>query len=259
MKRSRAIFAAAVWLSVAYADLAHAQGYAGEAATMEPTALIDKPTAGMLKRGGYMAGINMYQNGGVLMNVSAGVWDWFMFGISYGGNNIIGTQKIRMNPYPGVNVKIRIIDESIELPAIAFGFDSQGKDSYIDGLERYSTKSPGFFAVASKNYTFLGNLSFHGGANLSLERGDGDKDLNIYCGIEKSAGNDLSLLLEYDFSANDNHGQAVGRGRGYLNFGLRWSLGSGMVLGCNLKDLLKNQRGITFANRSLQLDYSGIF
>lgn len=226
---------------------------------MEPTMLIDKPTAGMLKRGGYLGGINMYQSGGVLFHVAVGVWDRFMFGISYGGTSIIGEQRTRMNPLPGVNVKIRIIDESVELPAIAFGFDSQGRDTYVDSLDRYSIKSPGFFAAASKNYSFMGNLSFHGGVNLSLERDDGDKDLNLYAGIEKSAGKDVSLMLEYDFAANDNHGNAIGRGRGYLDFGLRWSIGSGLVLGFNLKDILQNQRGITFANRTVQLDYVGVF
>lgn len=235
------------------------QGYAGEGATMEPTMLIDKPTAGMLKRAGFLGGLTMYQSGGVLSYISVGVWDRFMFGISYGGTNILGQERTRMNPLPGVNIKIRIIDESEALPAIAIGFDSQGRDAYYDPPDRYSIKSPGLFAAASKNYAFMGNLSFHGGVNLSLERNDGDKDLNLYAGLEKSAGRNTSLLLEYDFAANDNHGQAIGRGRGYLNFGLRISIGSGLVLGINLKDLFQNQRGVTFANRTVQLDYTGVF
>jgi hypothetical protein len=235
------------------------QGYAGEGATMEPTMLIDKPTAGMLKRAGFLGGLTMYQSGGVLSYISVGVWDRFMFGISYGGTNILGQQRTRMNPLPGVNIKIRIIEESRELPAVAIGFDSQGRDAYSDSPERYSIKSPGLFAAASKNYSFMGYLSFHGGVNLSLERNDGDKDLNLYAGLEKSAGSNVSLLLEYDFAANDNHGEAFGRGRGYLNFGLRISIGSGLVLGINLKDLFQNQPGVTFANRTVQLDYTGVF
>lgn len=246
-------------LLVAVDQVHSQQGYAGEGATMEPTMLIDKPTAGMLKRAGFLGGLNMYQSGGVLSYIAVGVWDRFMFGISYGGTNILGQQRTRMNPLPGVNVKIRIIDESEELPAIAIGFDSQGRDAYYDTPDRYSIKSPGVFAVASKNYSFMGNLSFHGGANLSLERNDGDKDLNIYAGLEKSVGRSVSLLLEYDFAANDNHGQAIGRGRGYLNFGLQIALGSGIVLGINLKDLFQNQSGVTFANRTVQLDYTGVF
>jgi hypothetical protein len=226
---------------------------------MEPVLIVDRPTAGMLKRAGFFGGLNMYQSGGVLAYISVGVWDRFMFGISYGGTNILGQQRIRMNPSPGVNIKIRLIDESVELPAFAIGFDSQGRDVYVESVDRYSIKSPGFFVAASKNYSFFGNLSFHGGANLSLEKEDGDKDLNLYAGIEKSAGRNVSLLLEYDLAMNDNHGEAIGRGRGYLNFGLRLSIGSGLVFGLNVKDLFQNQRGITVANRTVQLDYTGVF
>jgi hypothetical protein len=235
------------------------QGYAGEGATMEPTMLIDKPIAGMLKRGGFLGGLTMYQRGGVLSYISVGVWDRFMFGISYGGTNILGQQRTRMNPLPGFNLKIRLLDESLELPAIAIGFDSQGRDVYDGPPDRYSIKSPGFFFTVSKNYSFLGDLSFHGGVNLSLERNDGDKDLNLYAGLEKSVGNSISLLAEYDVASNDNHGEALGRGRGYLNVGLRISIGRGFVLGINLKDLFQNQPGITFANRTAQLDYTGVF
>ena len=243
-----------------------AQDYAGETATMEPIMLIDRPTAGMLKRGGYLASMNLFERGGMLFNISVGVWDPFMFGISYGGTGIVGEQKVDMNPLPGVNVKLRIINETTELPAIALGFDSQGKGPYYESrdgypIKRYSIKSPGMYAVVSKNYTFLGNMSFHGGANISLERGDGDKDLNLFAGIEKSAGSSFTLMLEYDLGSNDNHGQALARfkGRGYLNFGVRWSLKTGWVLGFNLKDLFQNQGNNTLGNRTLQLDYTGVF
>jgi len=238
-----------------------AQDYAGATATMEPIMLVDRPTAGMLKRGGYVAGMNLYERGGVLFNISVGVWAPFMFGISYGGTSMIGEQKVDMNPLPGVNVKLRIINESVELPAIVLGFDSQGRGPYYDGIDRYSIKSPGMYAVASKNYTFMGNLSFHGGANISLERGDGDKDLNFFGGIEKSVGSSASLMLEYDPGINDNHGQALGRfrGRGYLNVGVRWSLTAGWVLGVNFKDPFQNQSNTSFGTRTLQLDYTGVF
>jgi len=60
---------------------------------------------------------------------------------------------------------------------------------------------------------------------------------------------------------NDNHGQALGRfkGRGYLNFGVRWSLTTGWVLGFNMKDLFQNQGSASLGTRTLQLDYTGVF
>ncbi|MCI0707791.1 MAG: hypothetical protein L0Y80_09955 [Ignavibacteriae bacterium] len=245
---------------VSYAGL-KAQDYVGDESAMEPVALIDKPTAGMLKRGGYLMSINMYNQGGVLFSIAVGAWDPFMFGISYGGTSIIGDQKVDMNPLPAVQAKVRLINETEFLPAIAIGFDSQGKGRYFDGLVRYMIKSPGVFAVVSKNYSFIGYLSLHGGVNISLERSDGDKDMDIFTGMEKSLGSTISLMLEYDLGFNDNHGEALGRfkGRGYLNFGVRWSITSGWVLGFNMKDLFQTQGTTPYGTRTLQLDYTGVF
>lgn len=236
-----------------------AQSNAGEGATHEPTMLIDKPTAGMLSKGGYLIQAGFFQRGGVLFGVSVGLLDLFSFGISYGGTDIIGSNDPTMNPLPGVNVKLRLFDESTIIPAIAIGFDSQGKEPYLDGLDRYTIKSPGFYAVASQNYAMMGNLSVHGGLNYSTERNDGDKDLNAFIGAEKSLGSTVSFLAEYDFAINDNHDRAIGRGRGYLNFGLRWSWGKGLVVGFDLKNITKNQSNVSVGNRTLQIEYVNAF
>ncbi|MBI3006436.1 MAG: hypothetical protein HYY49_13650 [Ignavibacteriales bacterium] len=237
------------------------QSYAGMGAKIEPTMLIDKPTAGMLKRGNYSITSNYYQRGGVLVGVAVGIIDQFSFGISYGGTEIIGPNKIEMNPGPEVNAKLRLFDETLLMPAIAIGFDSQGKEPYLkeDTLKRFTVKSPGVYVAGSKNYAFMGNLSIHGGLNLSMETGDGDKDMNAYVGAEKTLGNDISILAEYDFAFNDNHNNAVGEGRGYLNLGLRWAWGKGLVIGLDLKNVTKNQKNIFVGNRTLQIDYVGSF
>ncbi|MEK7749184.1 MAG: hypothetical protein AAB269_03895, partial [Bacteroidota bacterium] len=167
-----------------------AQSYAGEGAKIEPTMLIDKPTAGMLKRAHYAISSNYFQRGGVLVGVSVGLFDQFSFGISYGGTEIIGPNKIQINPQPGINAKLRLFDETLMMPAFALGFDSQGKEPFLeaDSLNRYTIKSPGVYVAGSKNYAFMGNLSVHGGLNLSLEKDDGDNDLNAYLGVEKTLG-----------------------------------------------------------------------
>jgi hypothetical protein len=242
-----------------YSNVANAQSYAGDAATLEPTMIVDKPTAGLLKRGTYAVNTNFYQEGGVLLGLSVGVFDKFSFGISYGGTDIIGPNKLQMNPLPGVNVKLRIVDEGATMPALALGFDSQGKEPYLDSLKRYTIKSPGFYLSGSKNFNFLGNLSFHGGVNLSLEREDGDKDVNFYAGVEKSVGNDISILAEYDFANNDNNSRSIGQGKGYLNLAFRWSWGKGLVVGFDLKNVFKNQEHVEIGNRILQIDFVSSF
>jgi hypothetical protein len=234
-----------------------AQGYAGDKATSELTNLIDKPTAGMLKRSQYRIGTNFYEHGGVLVDIEVGLLQRFSFGIAYGGSGVIGSGKISMNDWPGVKAKLRLIEEGTMAPALAIGFDSQGKGPWIDSTSRFAFKSPGFYAVASKNYQLLGNFSIHGGVNYSLERDDGDKDVNFFVGGEKSIGEMISFLLEYDFAINDSDSRSLGLGRGYLNLGLRLSAGEGIVFGFDYKDVLSNQRGSTNGVRTLQIDVLG--
>ena len=234
------------------------RGTAGDASILEPTMVIDKPTAGMLRRADYFISANFFQRGGVLTSVSVGLFDRFSFGISYGGTGIIGPDKIEMNPLPGVRAKLRLTQETIMTPAIAIGFDSQGKEPYLDSLSRYTIKSPGFYVVASKNYELMGHLSLHGGINYTLENKDGDKDVNLFVGAEKSLGDIFSILAEYDFAVNDNN-ERIGRGRGYLNLGFRLSAGEGLIIGFDLKNVTQNQRDIKIANRVLQIEFVGSF
>ncbi len=234
-----------------------AQNSAGDAANIEPRYIIDTPTAGLLKRGAFSLEANFFQDGGLMFGLYAGALDRLTFGISYGGVGIIGKTKATMQKLPGVTLKYRLFDESEAIPAVALGFDSQGKETYIDSLERFTIKSRGIFIAASKNYSFLGYLSFHGGVNWSMEKKDGDKDMDVYAGIEKSIGDELSFLAEYDFGFNDSH--IVGQGKGYLNAGLRWSLANGLTLGFDLKNIVKNQQNVSFANRTLKVEYVRTF
>ncbi|MDP1678155.1 MAG: YjbH domain-containing protein [Bacteroidota bacterium] len=234
-----------------------AQNSAGDAANIEPRYIIDTPTAGLLKRGAFSLESNFFQDGGLMFGLYAGALDRLTFGISYGGVGIIGKSSATMQKLPGVMVKYRLFDESEAMPAIAFGFDSQGKETYIDSLERFTIKSRGIFVAASKNYSFLGFLSFHGGVNWSMEKKDGDKDMDTFVGIEKSIGQEISFITEYDFGFNDSH--VVGQGKGYLNAGLRWSLANGLALGFDLKNIVKNQQNMTFGNRTLKVEYVRTF
>jgi hypothetical protein len=240
---------------IASSQLMEAQGTAGTSARYEPRYLIDVPTAGMIPHGTLALDMEVYRNGGLLTGVSLGAFDRLILGISYGGTNIIGNETPDWNTIPGFQIKFRLFDESVILPAIALGFDSQGKEVYDTTLSRYTIKSMGFYIVLSKNYELVGNLSFHGGVNYSLERADDDKDPNIFLGAEKSIGPILSVLGEYNLGWNDSNHRAFGKGRGYLNLSIRLSLGKGFSLGMNIKDILKNQRSASVGNRTLMLEY----
>lgn len=234
---------------------AAAQGSAGSASTIEPRWLIDLPTAGMIPHRSAVVDMDYFQNGGLLATFSVGLFNRVLVGVSYGGTDLVGVATPSWNKHAGFTARIRFLDESLMLPAIAAGFDSQGKDRFVDSLDRYEVKSMGVYAVASKNYTMLGYFSIHGGLNYSLETADSNKNLNLFAGMEKTLGPFLSVMAEYNLARNDQNYQSLGRGHGYLNAGLRMSLGNGFTLGLNLKDITRNQQDISIGNRTLRLEY----
>lgn len=222
--------------------------------------LIDSPTAGLHGRGNYFISLRMQPRGSIIASLSVGLMDRLSIGLSYGGQNIIGYGTPDWNPAVGVQIKYRIIDESFMGPAIALGFDSQGYGAYNRGPERYDIKSKGFYATASKNYIFLGRLGFHGGANYSLERDDGDKEVNFFAGLEKTLNPELSLIADYDFAFNDDKKDSLfGEGKGgYLNAGIRWTFASKAYIEFDLKNLLRNgKEGTDYArvSRIIKMSY----
>lgn len=242
--------------SILFTSIIFAQGSAGTNAKFEYRSLIDMQTAGVLEKGYVGVGIDVMPEGVMISQIEVGVFNNFSFGISYGAENIIGSGNVNFYPLPGVYAKGRIFDEAEIMPAIAIGFDSQGKGLYSDVLERYEIKSPGFFVATSKNFELLGYFSIHAMLNYTLERDDNDKDLNLSIGAEKTLGSKVSLYAEYDFALNDNNPLSFGDGKGYLNIGVRWSVAEGFTVGLDLRDLLSNQKINTYsANRALFIEY----
>lgn len=233
-----------------------AQGTAGESAKFEYRYIIDMPTAGVLEKGNVGITTDVMAGGVVVTKMEMGVFNNISFGISYGASNLIGSGKPDWYDLPGVNIRIRVLNETLLLPALTFGFDSQGKGEEFENPKRFAFKSPGFFATMSKNFNFLGYLSFHGTVNYSLEKNDGDNFVNLMIGAEKTLGSNLSAVAEYDFALNDNSSLSLGDGKGYLNIGIRWSIGNGFTLGFDLRDLLQNKKwNPNAADRALRIEY----
>ena len=234
------------------------QGTAGEKAKYEQRYLIDMPTAGVLDKGLYSIATEMLPNGTLIAQIEAGIFENFNFGISYGGSNLIGSGNITWYPFPpGINAKFKMFEESAVMPAIAIGFDTQGKGEYYKNDKRYEYKAPGIFGAVSKNFQILGYLSLHGIINYSiLEEQDGDNFVNFMVGAEKTLGNVFSILAEYNFAFNDNSGGKYGEGKGYLNMGIRWSISEGVTFGFDLRDLLGNRESNSnSADRGLMINF----
>jgi len=251
----RTLIAAAI-LTLISSVFSFPQGTAGEKAKFEYRTLIDMPTAGILEKGFVGAATDILPLGVVIEKLEVGVFDNVSFGISYGGANLIGEGEVDWYKLPGVNIRFRLFNEAITFPAISVGFDSQGKGVYHDSSGRYDIKSPGFYAAASKNFAFLGYLSLHTTAGYSLESKDGDNFVNLYVGAEKTLGTSVSLIAEYNFAFNDNENKYYGGDNGYLNAGIRWSIGTGFTLEFDLRDLLSNKKlNPSAADRALKIEY----
>lgn len=233
-----------------------AQGTAGESAKYQYRFLIDMPTAGVLDKGLVSIGTEYLPYGVVIGRLEVGVFDDISFGISYGGVNIIGAGEPDWYKLPAVDLRFRLFQETLFMPTITLGFDSQGKGIFSEGMGRYGIKSPGFFGAVSKNFALYGYLSLHGSASYSLETRDGDNFINISGGFEKTLNENFSLVGEYDFAFNDNQSEIFGKGNGYLNLGIRWTLGEGFTFGFDLRDLLNNKKlSPSTADRAIKIEF----
>ncbi len=241
---------------ILFSMIIKAQGIAGEDAKYEYRSLLDMPTAGILQKGFVGVSVNSMPEGVLISKLEVGVFENFCFGFSFGGSNIIGTGDIEWYKLPALNARFRVLNETEKIPAFTIGFDSQGKGKYYEDENRYQIKSPGFFLAASKTFEFLGYLSIHATANKSLEGDDGDKDFNFSVGLEKTIQDKISLVAEYDFAVNDNDSTSIGDGNGYLNVGVRMSVGDGFTIGLDLRDLLENKKINSFAaDRAIYIEY----
>ncbi len=208
------------------------------------TSLANMPIAGLLERGAYEIDLRMYPEGGLYSFVTIGFLRSMNVGFSYGAGNVIGRGRVEWNPNVEFAIKVRLIPESAVFPALALGYASQGYGPWLgdQGLERYTVKSPGFYAVVSKNYVLLTEIGVHAGINRSREADD-DNDLNIFGGIDLAVGPDIYLVAEYDTAINDNDQEALGYGNGYLNFGIKWAASEQLRLELFFTNLLDNVRG----------------
>ena len=146
MKKLILVFA----FSLVLTNLSLSQGTAGVSAKYEYMYLIDMPTAGILEKGFVNVTTDLMADGVLIARLDVGVFKNLSFGISYGGSNVIGTGAIDWYQWPGINIRVRLLDEKNSLPAITLGFDSQGTGKYFDAESRYTFKSPGFFAAINR-------------------------------------------------------------------------------------------------------------
>ena len=217
----------------------------------ELTSLIDGPTAGLVSKGHYAVTTRLFTDGGAVGRLHVGVLKRLSVGVSFGGEQLIGTGLVDWYPQVGLAARCRIIEEGYTWPALVLGIDTQGIGPYRG--QRYQVKSKGIYLALSKNYiSMLGELGIHAGVNMSHEDVD-DSDWSAWLGIDKSL-RFMALFAEYDLGRN-NGLSSQGIEEGYLNVGGAWTVAPELRVAYYLKNALKSDHFDSQSIRELSVTY----
>ncbi len=233
----------------------YAQGNAGDNAPLESRFIVDMPTAGVLPKSAIGVYVNSYPGGGMMADVSYGISSWLNLGSSFGINNLIGSGDIVTQDYPSLNIRARIFNETLVVPAIMIGLNTQGRGGFLGN--RFQTQPPGLFAVASKTYRWpLGSISAHAGLCYSLSPDHPSKQIpNFYLGVEHSLGPFLSVAAEYNPTLDERFPSEIYlKSGGILNIAFRCSIASGITAELQLRDILKNLTNMQGISRTLGIE-----
>ena len=233
---------------------------------LPPRWLVDLPTAGTLPRGYYDIGVRIFPGGGSIVNTDIGLSNRLMIGISYGGDAILSNVDPKWNPSIEFNLKFRLVDELEYFPGVSVGFSSQGNGSFIESYDRYTFKSRGFYLVASRSFYFYQwTAGWHFGMNFTQENNfDKEDDINFFAGFDATFKYNLALISEYDLALNDDRAtlpdgvsanEAGGKGRGYLNLGVKWLFTDNLELEAIAKDIFVNRRDAETITREIRINY----
>ncbi|OQY37923.1 MAG: hypothetical protein B6226_04370, partial [Candidatus Cloacimonetes bacterium 4572_65] len=175
-----------------------------------------------------------------------GLFDRLTIGFSYGADNFVGDEKPEWYEHVDFKAKFQLLTETLNIPQLSVGFDSEGHGSWSEELERYTIKSKGFYAVIAKHDMLLKGSGMLFGLNRSMEDTAEDRDLNAFVVFNQQIGEDLNFIVEYDCAFNDNDDQPsnelekFGSGKGYLNFSASWYLIPELQFRFSAFDLLDN-------------------
>ncbi len=207
---------------------------------LQPLRLVTVPTAGTLPAKALSVETYLFDDGGMMVRASAGVFNLMTVGMSYSGSGVAGSEDAAWQPHAGFNFRVRIVEESMRSPAVAVGYDSQGDGPYVREAGRFRVKSRGAYLAVSRNYRLFGDLGFHGGVGYTPEEGVSDRDPTFWAGLDKSLGPFLDAVAEFDAATNDDTSGAFDGRDGYLNAALIWRAGSAFELEFTMKNLLRS-------------------
>ncbi len=207
-----------------------AQGSAGSKAPYESRVIVDMPTAGVVQKGSFGLTNIVFAGGGLLCDLAFAPMEDFNIGVGYSGLNILGSGSVTWQGVPSMHLRYRILDETLKMPAITLGIQTQGRGVVVDKV--FETAAPGLFAALSKQFTWSGGtLAFHGGLGYSVDLAFNGKGANVWFGAEQSLGPNASLMAELNPTVGDARSGVL------FNLSLRWVITPGFTLELQGRDL----------------------
>lgn len=209
--------------------------------------LIDIPTAYTLDYGTYKFSFENYQQGNILNKFIFGVTEEMNLGVSLDIENLIGSKPIILR-FPCLYLKFKIYGGSEKFPAVAIGYDQQGRGEYLEEIEEYKQREKGIFVVFSKE-SFTQGLQINLGANVyQLKDFSFNQDVYGFLGVDYSPIDKISLYLEYDnFRLNKT---------GRVNFGIAYALLPNVNIKLYFKDVTERENEW---GRTLCFQWTGMF
>lgn len=170
---------------------------------------VDLPTTYISLRGSYDLEFRIGENGKIIGKIGVSPLESFMFGISYGGEKIVGSGTPKYNSSPKVQAKWGMAVPKLSL---AIGYDS----------ESYGDSPIGVYGVLG------GGLSW----KLIPYIGAGYYDLfKPFCGIDAGLLQSASLTMEGYFKDKEF----------IVNSGIRWIFEQQVIIEFDFKDIFSNQ------------------
>lgn len=224
--------------------------YAQDANPIETeTLILDVPTADVFDR--YQASFQTraYDHGTVMQSIDFGVYPRINIGLSLAVSQLLGSSSSVRVLDPDFQVKWKIYDGNLYLPAIAIGYDGRrygyGYDQhrvYAKTKEFLDDRKGGYLTLTRE--VFVPGLNMAGGVNLSDFDWD---DVYMFTGLYYKFMHNISLLAEWDNIRNIRDSR--------MNVGLRFYLHPALALDGAVRRIGRGDE----SERILQIHYVTTF